>query len=164
MKTINVELSSDSLKKAIAEIKACKEEVKKKSNELVKRMVALGEDYAINALEHIDTGETLGSIRGYRNGNKGVIVAGGNAIWLEFGTGVRNNGSAGSSPHPQGEELGMVIGGYGAGHGADKNGWWYYDDGEVKHTYGIKATQFMYKTILELQRVAPDLAREVFGS
>ena len=69
MKTINVELSPDGVKKAIAEIKAYKEEIKKKSNELVKRMVALGEDYAINALGHIDTGETLGSIKGYRNGS-----------------------------------------------------------------------------------------------
>lgn len=163
MKTIVVSLGQESIKAAIKEIKAYKQEIKRKTTELVKVMVAQGEDYAINAVSNIDTGETLGSIRGYRSGNKGVISAGGNAIWLEFGTGITKNGSAGSSPHPKGSELGMVIGGYGKGHGADKNGWWYYDDGEIKHTYGIKANQFMYKTILELRRTAPALAVEVFG-
>lgn len=163
MKTIVVELGPDGIKRAIQEIQAYKNEVQQKTKDLLKLMVAYGEDYAINAVTHIDTGETLGSIKGYRTGNKGVIVAGGNAIWLEFGTGIKNNGSAGSSPHPKGSELGMVIGGYVAGHGANPKGWWYEDNGEIKHTYGIRATQFMWKTALELHKVAPDLAREVFS-
>jgi hypothetical protein len=163
VKTIKVQLGSDSIKAAIKEIKDYKQEVKRKTKELLNLMVAHGEDYAINSVSHIDTGGTLSSIHGYRKGKVGVIVAGGNAIWLEFGTGVKNNGSAGGSPHPKGDELGMVIGGYGSGHGADPNGWWYFDDGTVKHTYGIKATQFMWKTALELQKVAPELAREVFS-
>ena len=165
MTKIIVDLNADNgIKNAIKELRKYKNDIKRKTLKLIDSMLKFGEDYAINSVAHIDTGETLSSIRGYRNGDKGVIVAGGNAIWIEFGTGVRNNGSAGTSPHPKGSELGMAIGTYGKGHGADPNGWWYYDEGEVKHTYGIKANMFMYKTALELQRVCPELAKEVFGT
>jgi hypothetical protein len=125
-------------------------------------MCQYGEDFAINQVGHVDSGETVSSIHAYRNGNKGVIVAGGNAVWLEFGTGTRYNGAAGTSPHPEGEELGMKIGEYGAGHGADPNGWWYYDGERIKRTFGIQANMFMWKTARELERIAPELAREVF--
>ena len=164
MKNIQVNiLDPKSVDKAIKELNAYRQEFDRKVLALIDKMVEHGEDYAVNTLAHIDTGETLSSIMGYRNGNKGVIVAGGNAIWIEFGTGVKNNGSAGSSPHPKGGELGMNIGTYGQGKGANPNGWWYYKDGEIKHTYGIKANMFMYKTSLELQRVCPELAKEVFA-
>lgn len=46
-----------------------------------------------------------------------VIAAGEDAVWVEFGAGVYHNGSAGSSPHPKGSELGFTIGGYGKGMG-----------------------------------------------
>lgn len=127
-------------------------------------MCEFGEDYAINLVGHIDTGETINSIKGYRQDDKGVIVAGGNAIWLEFGTGVKHNGGVGSYPHPLASKLGMsAIGTYGAGHGADKNGWYYpSEDGEWKHTYGIEANMFMYRTAQELINQFPDMAMEVF--
>jgi hypothetical protein len=162
-KKITIQLSEESIKAAIKELNAYKRELNKKVQALIDAMVAHGEDYAINQVGHVDTGETLSSIHGYRDGNKGVVVAGGNAIWLEFGTGVRHNGSAGGSPHPVGAELGMTIGEYGQGKGANPNGWWYYDGDKVKHTYGIPANMFMWRTARELERVAPELAREVFG-
>ena len=163
MTTIKVDLNADNgIKNAIKELRQYRNSIKSKTLKLIDSMLRFGEDYAINSVAHVDTGETLSSIKGYRNGTKGVIVAGGNAIWIEFGTGVRNNGSAGTSPHHKGEELGMTIGTYGQGKGADPNGWYYYDDGEVVHTFGIKANMFMYKTALELQRVCPELAKEVF--
>jgi hypothetical protein len=163
-KKITIQLSEESIKAAIKELNAYKRELNKKVQALIDAMVAHGEDYAINQVGHVDTGETLSSIHGYRDGNKGVVVAGGNAIWLEFGTGVRHNGSAGGSPHPVGAELGMTIGEYGQGKGANPNGWWYYDGDKVKHTYGIPANMFMWRTARELERVAPELAREVFAS
>lgn len=157
-------LGASSIDKAIKELNAYKKELKRKTEALIDAMVQYGEDYAINAVGHVRTGETLTSIEGYRKGNVGVIVAGGNAIWLEFGTGVRHNGAAGSSPHPKGAELGMTIGGYGDGHGANPGGWWYYDETGLKHTYGIEANMFMYKTGQELRMVFPKLAKEVFGA
>ena len=163
MKKITIQLSEESIKAAIKELDKYKRDINKKVQRLIELMVQHGEDYAINEVGHVDTGETLSSIHGYRDGNKGVVVAGGNAIWLEFGTGIRHNGPAGGSQHPKGTELGMTIGEYGKGQGANPGGWWYYDGDKVRHTYGIEANLFMWKTARELERVAPELAREVFA-
>ena len=163
MKKITIQLSEASINQAIKELKAYKREIARKVQKLIDLMVQHGEDYAINQVGHVDSGETLSSIHGYRDGNKGVVVAGGNAIWLEFGTGVRHNGAQGSSPHPVGAELGMTIGEYGQGKGASPNGWWYYDGDAVKHTYGIPANMFMWHTARELERVAPELAKNIFS-
>ena len=163
MKKITMTLNPQSIDAAIRELKKYKQDLQRKTEELIDAMVQFGEDYAINAVGHVDTGETVASIHGYRDGNKGVIVAGGNAIWIEFGTGVKKNGPVGTSPHPKGQELGMLIGEYGEGKGANPNGWWYYDGEKVKHTTGIESNAFMYHTAQELARIAPDLAREVFG-
>ena len=162
-KKITIQLSEESIKAAIKELKAYKRDIARKVEKLIDLMVQYGEDYAINQVGHVDSGETLSSIHGYRDGNKGVIVAGGNAVWLEFGTGVRHNGSVGGSPHPKGAEFGMTIGEYGQGKGSNPSGWWYYDGDKVKHTYGIEANLFMWRTARELERVAPELAREVFA-
>lgn len=168
---ITVALSEESIKSAIKQLNSYKRSLNKKVLKLIDAMVAYGEDYAINEVGHVDTGDTLNTIRGYRNGNKGVIVAGGSAVFLEFGTGVRYNGPAGSSPHPKGNELDMTIGEYpddyyvehGVSRGASKHGWYYENGaGEYVHTYGIPAKMFMWKTARELERVAPELAKEIF--
>lgn len=137
--------------------------IDRKISLVIDKMLAYGEDYAINAVAHVDTGETLNSIMAYREGLHGVIVAGGNAVWLEFGTGVRYNGAAGTSPHPKGRELGMNIGEYGKGHGADPNGWYYQDEnGKWHHTYGIQANMFMYRTAQELKNLYMNFVKGVF--
>lgn len=162
---LDIRLSPRGIDEAIKALRRFQKELPQRVNALIDKMTKFGEDYAINAVGHVDTGETLNSIIGYRRGKEGVIVAGGNAIWLEFGTGVTYNGAAGGSPHPMGTELGMTIGSYGNGHGADPEGW-YYRDGEGekwKHTFGIQANMFMYRTAQALKEVFPDLAKEVFG-
>lgn len=165
MRKIRVSLSENSLNEAIKEVEQYKKDLQAQINELIDRMVSVGESYAINAVGHVDTGETVNSIVGYRKGKTGFVVAGGNAVWIEFGTGVTYNGAAGTSPHPYGEDLGMSIGTYGAGHGANPNGWYYTsDDGIEKHTYGIEANMFMYRTARYIEEVFPELAKEVFGN
>ena len=134
----------------------------KKVKGLIDRMVRTGEQYAVNTVGHIDTGATLASVMGYRNGDKGVIVADGAAVWIEFGTGVVAN--AGNAPHPKAGELGMSAWGtYGQGKGANLNGWWYEgDDGEYHHTMGIPANRFMYNTAQMLIKECPEWAKEIF--
>lgn len=157
------QLSEAAVDAAIRELEDYKASIKKRTEQLIEAMCQMGEFYAVSYVGHVDTGETISSISGYRRGDKGVIVAGGNAVWLEFGTGVRYNGAVGGSPHPKGVELNHTIGTYGKGHGADPDGWYYYDaDGRKKHTFGIPANMFMYRTAKELQRQFPDLAKEVF--
>lgn len=131
---------------------------------LITRMLREGEVTARILLTHIDTGNTMSSIMGYRDGNKGMILVGGNAIWIEFGTGVvANNGAA--YPNPAAQNLGMnAIGTYGEGHGSDPNGWYYKDEnGEWQHTFGIPANMFMYNTAQMLRRNYAQMAKEIFS-
>ena len=129
---------------------------------LISRMCRTGEVWAMTLMDHIDTGETLSTIHGYRNGDKGVIVANGAAIWIEFGTGVAKNGSGYNYPGEIPEGI-VPHGTFGKGHGSQLNGWWYKgDDGEYHHTMGMKANYFMYNTARMLKRECPEMAKEVF--
>ena len=94
------------------------------------------------------------------------ILVGGAAVWLEFGTGVvANPVGVGGYAHPMAAELGMYgIGEFGHGHGADPNGWWYYDEtGRKRHTFGIPATMFMYHSAWNARRDIPYLARRIWS-
>ena len=161
-KVLTIPLSAEGFKKAAEWLRDYARKLPKLCEDFIANMIEAGETYAINGVGHIDTGETVGTIIGYRNGNKGVIVAGGNAIWIEFGTGVVKNGPGYN--HPKAQELGMSAHGtYGEGHGASFNGWWYKgDDGEYHHTMGIPANRFMYNTAQMLRKEYPRLAKEVF--
>ena len=116
-KTITIPLSEDALNATIYDLRKYSNELRGKMQRLITAMCRHGEQYAISHVTRIDTGATVSSIHGYRKGNTGVIVAGGNAVWLEFGTGVYYNGNPNGSPHPIGAELGMIIGEYGKQHG-----------------------------------------------
>lgn len=172
MKKIFVTL--DELDEAIKALDEHKKQCRKIIKDLIEAMCDYGEDFAINLVGHIDTGKTVDSIRkdashiAYRNGNYGLIVAGGNAIWLEFGTGVtKNQGNA----HPPVADPGNTTiyphGTYGKGKGANP-GWYYIDEtkgekGEVCYTQGIEGNQFMYRTALAIRDYAPELFKEMFG-
>lgn len=91
-----------------------------------------------------------------------VIANGEDAIWVEFGTGVHHNGTVGTSPHLQGAELGLTIGGYGKGFGK-KETWGYYKDGELKLTHGTPAIMPMEKAFLSVCNEISQIAKEVFA-
>ena len=165
--TLDIALSIRELDIAIGRIVEYANRLDAKAKELVDSLVRNGEEYALFYLSsHIDTGETIATTYGYREGNKGFIISGGAAIWLEFGTGVvANNCAPGTIVHPLvGVELVINgIGTYGKGHGSDPNGWWYYDeDGRKHHTYGIPALKYMWNTAQQLKREYPELAKELF--
>lgn len=90
-----------------------------------------------------------------------VIANGEDAVWVEFGAGVYHNGSAGSSPHPEGSELGFTIGGYGKGMGK-KEVWGYYEGDELRLTHGTPAVMPMYNAVKTVCNEIADIAREVF--
>lgn len=92
-----------------------------------------------------------------------LIVEGKDILFIEFGAGIHYNGSAGSSPHPRGQEFGYTIGSYGQGKG--KNDFWFYyaDTGESVMSHGTQATMPVYKASLEIRKKILKIAREVFG-
>lgn len=91
-----------------------------------------------------------------------VVASGEDAVWVEFGAGVYHNGSPGSSPHPNGAELGMTIGGFGKGNGKKKV-WGYYEDGEFKLTRGTPARMPMARAVTTVCNDIKEIAKEVFG-
>lgn len=91
-----------------------------------------------------------------------VIANGEDAVWVEFGSGVFANGTAGQSPHPKGQEFGFLIGEYGKKQGR-KTVWGYYEDGELKLTHGTPATMPMYRAVREVCDNIYDIAKEVFS-
>lgn len=96
--------------------------------------------------------------------NLSVVVANGeDAVWVEFGAGVYHNGSPGSSPHPNGAELGFTIGSFDKGNGK-KETWGYYDENnELKLTRGTPATMPMHRAVQTVCNDIQNIAREVFG-
>lgn len=161
-KTITIDISVGSIQKAIRTLQDYKKSIEKRMQGLIDMMCSDGASLAYTYLEHIDTGETLNSIIGYREGNKGIIEVGGNAIWIEFGTGVTYN-QGGDNMHPNRGELGISDWGtYGEGHGSDPNGWYYYDaQGKRKHTFGIPENPFMAQAA---RRLAEQFASKAKGA
>jgi hypothetical protein len=92
-----------------------------------------------------------------------VIADGEDAIWVEFGAGVYHNGSAGSSSHPKGSELGYTIGGYGKGYGRKKAWGYYNEDKQLVLTHGTPATMPMYNAVKTVCDSIDSIVREVFG-
>jgi len=166
--TINVELSEESLDEAIMAVQVYRDSIDQKASRLVGDLATQVEEYATYELsKHIWTGETIASLqKNYKIGAMTAeVLVGGAAVWLEFGTGVvANPVGVGGFAHPKAAELGMYgIGEYGHGHGADPNGWWYYDEeGRKRHTFGIPATMFMYHSAWNARRDLPNLARRIF--
>lgn len=97
-----------------------------------------------------------------KRGDMYVVIADGeDAVFVEFGAGVYHNGSVGTSPHPNGNELGMTIGSYGKGKGKQK-AWGYYEGGDLFITHGCPATMPMLNAAKAVCSEIDKIAKEVF--
>ena len=95
------------------------------------------------------------------SGSSYVVIAEGEEVFfVEFGAGVFYNEKP--SPHPRGEELGMLIGEYGYGRGNRKI-WGFRENGELYLTHGTPAAMPMYKAATYVRNNIITIAREVFG-
>lgn len=170
--TIRFGLSKSEIDRAIREVNEFKKEFQRKVD-LCRQRIAeeIAKEASLNFGSAIVDDVINGSPRKpdvkvsfSDDGKISVVVADGkDAVWCEFGAGVYHNGSAGSSPHPKGAELGFTIGSYGFGHGK-QTAWGYYEDGELVLTRGTPASMPMYNAVQEVTKRAIEIAREVFGS
>lgn len=160
--TINIGLDVGSIESAIAQLDKLKQDINEKAKALVKETVERGTELCEQAVSSMPDRDV--PIHGEWDGkNKGLVEAGGEAVFVEFGAGVRYNGPAGTSPHPMGEDFGFLIGEFGKKHGRNPEGWDYKDkSGNVVHTYGVKAQMFMYNAARQLEEEAPEIAKKVF--
>lgn len=171
-KKIPFGLSVREIDRAIKELEQYKKDITEKTELLRKKVAERLESLAANGFAGAivdNLTEENGGVRYAQvttsvdeRGNISVVIAQGeDAIWVEFGAGVYHNGSAGSSPHPKGSELGFTIGDYGKGMGK-KNTWGFYEDGELRLTHGTPAIMPMYNSVKIVCDEIADIAREVF--
>ena len=169
MKTINIELSQQSIKKAIAEIEAYKNSLAFKMSLFLERLAGEGIpviDENINT-EGDSSPEHYAYVRMRSFGDWAeatLVLEGRDILFIEFGAGVHYNGAVGSSAYPRGTELGFTIGSYGKGQGA--NDYWFYtaETGESVRSQGTKASMPMFKAGEKIKERVKDIAKEVFGS
>ena len=169
-KVIKVELSEQSIDKAINEIKEYRREFIRKVDlyrqrlgEEIARISQVG--FSGSILDDVINGTSRKpevEVTATDNGNICVIVAmGKDAVWCEFGAGIFHNGSVGSSPNPYGRTNGFTIGSYGV-HGKQQ-AWGYYDEGgNLVLTRGTPASMPMYKAVQAVSKMAISIARGVF--
>lgn len=170
-KIITFGLSGQDIDGAIKELEQYKQDILKKT-ELLREKVA--DRLADEAQKGFNGAVVDDLVRGGKRygqvevsvDNRGaitvVIADGEDAVWIEFGAGVHHNGSPGSSPHPNGAELGMTIGGFGKGNGK-KDTWGFYEDGELKLTRGTPATMPMARAVTTVCNEISEIAKEVFA-
>lgn len=170
-KKITFGLSEQSIEGAIKELERYKQDILKKT-ELLREKVA--DRLADEAQKGFNGAVVDDMVRGGKRygqvavsvDNRGimtvVIADGEDAVWIEFGAGVHHNGSPGSSPHPNGVELGMTIGGFGKGNGK-KDTWGFYEDGELKLTRGTPAKMPMARAVTTVCSEISEIAKEVFA-
>lgn len=177
-KTISFSLSTDSITRAIRELKQYKKGIEQRTQDLAKRIAQLLEqrvgDGFGSAVADIYWSTDSGTVTEPPDctigvdgeGNAYVVWARGqDAFFVEFGTGVYYNGSAGGSPHPKGVELGFTIGSYDKGYGR-KRTWGFRREGEdtLYLSHGVPAAMPMYKATQEVAAQIEALAEEVFSS
>lgn len=172
-KVIRFSLSEGGIDRAIREVDKYKQEISRKTMilrdrvvERLKEMVEHGfnsptQDDVIKGEQSTFSDVSVSIIE---HGSIKVIVASGSDVyWIEFGTGVYHNGSAGSSPNPYGAKLGMTIGGYGKGHGKQRT-WGYYGEGHnLVLTHGTLASMPMAKAMTTICDEVYEIAKEVFS-
>jgi len=169
-KKIRVSLSQKSIQNAINEIRKYQRELISKNELFVRRLAELGipvidQNIAVAQGDSDKNHNTYIKINSFGSYSEArIVVEGSDLLFIEFGSGVHYNGSAGTSPHPKGEEFGYTIGSYGKGQGS-KDFWFYYaDTGEAVMSHGTESTMPVYKASVEIIQNIRRVAREVFGS
>jgi len=173
-KVINIELSESSINQAIKELEEYGAAIEQKTELLRKRLADRLGDEAASGFKSSIVDDIISSGGDVRNANVevtvdhsgknvSVVIANGkDAVWVEFGAGVYHNGSADSSPHPEGARLGYTIGSF--GENGSKNVWGYYGgDGKLVLTHGTPATMPVYHAVQTVCREYVAIAKEIFA-
>ena len=166
---IKFNLSEESILGAVKKLRMYAQELDFKTSKLIQTLASNGIK-VINANKYTDGDSDSSDIHAWLESNSSsgiskvtLIMHGKDVAFIEFGAGITFNGSAGSSPNPKGQELGMTIGSYGYGQGKNES-WKYYNEqvGDYIISYGTKAAMPMYKAEKEIIRTFLDVAKKVF--
>ena len=162
-KVIRMSLSTKSISQAIKELKAYRDSLESRKQQLLDELANIGvREASVRFTTAIydgvnDSDVTLEVIdNGYR------IVAEGKAVaFIEFGAGVYHNPS---EPYPKPRPDGIVgIGEYGKGYGKRQAWGFKNESGELVVTHGNPAAMPMWYASEEMRNSILKIARKVFG-
>ena len=160
LKSIHMELSTQSINNAIREIRQFRIQLRETCLELVQALTMEGAEIAkmqVASMEAVDTGELENSIQGlfFPSERCGFVIADcPYAIYVEYGTGI----IGASSPHPEAQgKWDYDVNGH------DIQGWVYKSDkdGQFHWTVGYISRPFMYNTLRWLEEAAPKRMSEM---
>lgn len=164
-------LSKDSIQNAINELETYKNSLQFKTSIYAQRLAEEGLK-VIEARKNTYRGDADGNdLQTYvwldysgSTTTATLVLSGKDVAFIEFGAGIHYNTSVGSSLHPKGQELGMTIGSYGKGQGANDS-WVYYDEelARFKTSHGTRAAMPMQGADDAIKAKFFAIAKEVFG-
>lgn len=178
-KTIKCRLSVSDMLRLSKEIDGLKKELDRKCREFCQRLAERNMEVTKAMIADIPAEHKEGGLQvevTEIEGNDGkyratVRMSGSQCAFVEFGAGIILNGSAGTSPHPKGEELGYTIDSFNPNSKHPKDGsytsnatnpaGWTKPGGE--HTDGTPAYAPLYTGFMDMQADIERIAREVFG-
>lgn len=169
-KTITFDLSAGSIERAIKELRRYGQDLDRKAKLLRARVAreiawSASSGFSSAVADDLVTGEMRSAqvdvFVDERENVTVVFAEGPDAVFVEFGAGVSNNGGVGFSPHPKGAEHGFTIGSYGKGRGSKKV-WGFYEGDALQLTRGTPAAMPMYRGAREACAHLEELAREIF--
>ena len=170
LRTIDVDLSTESIDRAIREIGEVKTRLRQFLRELAEELTKQGTDIAkmqVASMEAVDTGDLENSIYGYYSPSEhvGFILAPSpHAFYVEYGTGV----IAQANPHPEQGLRGVQydVNGHGmAGWVYPSEDGWILGKNGMKYawTRGMPARPFMYNTGKWLEEAAKTVASQILA-
>lgn len=178
-------LDVNSINNAISELDNIRSRLDRLSEKIISEVIERAKQYAIDNLNLAssvsnemakEVANTIPTITTeFVKPNVAIIRAGGDAIWLEFGSGVHYNGAPGSFPHPKAQDVEGIfpIGQYNQGMDTEGNistfskgandYWVYYDTASdsFKTSHGTQCTQFMYQALLQVQNEIPKIVEGI---
>lgn len=155
--------SSESIAKAIAELKAYRDSIDAKKYRLMEELTSIGlREASIRFTTAIYDGVNDSHVTAEKTHFGYLIRAEGKAVaFIEFGAGVYHNPG---EPYPDVRPTGIVgIGEYGKGYGK-RQAWGFQDEsGELVITHGNPAAMPMWYASEEMRRAILQKFKEVFG-
>lgn len=177
LKTIDIELTTESINRAIQEVRRFQQMLQQSLSDLVEKLLEEGVSIAkmqVAAMGAVDTTELYQSIHVGEFipawGVGWITTDCPYAVFVEYGTGIIGAGD----PHPGisdedwNDPIASVNGKTYAGYDSQDHGaagWVYVDDkdGEMHWTQGYYSRPFMYNTLRWLEEIAPDRAAEIWS-
>lgn len=157
MKIVIDPFDQKSINRAIAEIKAYRDDFDVKEREFVRRLAEVGVRVAeagFSVADYDGVNDVVVSLVPTKNG-AAVVASGSTVGFIEFGTGVRypewDNSDMSYTPPKHGT--------YGKGKGKNPKGW-FFDSG--RHTYGNPPAEAMRTARDEMVDQVMQIAREVW--